>query len=41
MDEQECRRPPKNLLLPYLEKLAKEIPTRGDCKLKQNVPNDD
>jgi hypothetical protein len=41
MDEQERRHPPQNPLLPYLEKLAKELPRRWDNKLKSYVPNDD
>lgn len=41
MDEHEERRPPQNPLLPYLEKLAQEIPPRWDDKLKRYVRNDD
>lgn len=41
MDEKERRHPPKNPLLPFLEKLAREIPRRWDSKLKQYVANDD
>lgn len=41
MDEHEERHPPKNPLLPSLEKLAREIPRRWDDKLKQYVRNDD
>jgi hypothetical protein len=41
MDEQEERQPPQNPLLPYLERLAREIPQRWDNKLKQYVPNDE
>jgi hypothetical protein len=40
-DEHEMRHPPKNPLLPFLEKLASEIPRRWDGKLKQYVTNDD
>ena len=41
MDEQEAQHPPKNPLLPYIEKLAREVPKRWDNKLKQYVPNDE
>ncbi len=41
MDEQETRHPPKRPLLPFLEKLAKELPKRWDNKLKKYVTNDD
>jgi hypothetical protein len=41
MDEQEQRHPPQNPLLPFIEKLAHEIPKRWDNKLKQYTPNDD
>jgi hypothetical protein len=41
MDEQEEAHPPKNPLLPYLEKLAHEVPKRWDNKLKKYVPNDE
>jgi len=40
-DELELRRPPKNPLLPFLEKLASEIPRRWDSRTKQYVTNDD
>jgi hypothetical protein len=41
MDDHESRHPPKRPLLPYLEKLAKELPKRWDNKLKKYVKNDD
>ena len=41
MDAQEDRHPPQNPLLPYLEKLAREVPKRWDNKLKRYVTNDD
>ena len=41
MDDQEEAHPPKNPLLPYLEKLAKEVPKRWDHKLKAYIPNDE
>jgi hypothetical protein len=41
MDEQEKLHPPKNPLLPYLEKLIRTVPKRWDNKLKQYVPNDE
>ena len=41
MDEQEALHPPKNPLLPFIEKLATEVPRRWDNKLKQYVPNDE
>ena len=41
MDEQEAAHPPKNPLLPYLEKLVTEVPKRWDNKLKAYVPNDE
>jgi hypothetical protein len=41
MDAQEEAHPPRNPLLPYLEKLAREIPKRWDNKLKDYVPNDE
>ncbi len=41
MDDQEERHPPKNPLLPYLEKLARELPKRWDDKLKRYIANDD
>jgi hypothetical protein len=41
MDDQERRHPPQNPLLPYLERLTRQIPQRWDSKLKAYVPNDD
>jgi hypothetical protein len=41
MDEQEKLHPPKNPLLPYLEKLVRAVPPRWDNKLKKYVPNDE
>lgn len=41
LDELEGRRPPQNPLLPFLEKLAHELPPRWDNKLKKYTPNDD
>jgi hypothetical protein len=41
IDDQEDRHPPKNPLLPYLEKLTKSIPKRWDNKLKRYVTSDD
>ena len=41
MDAQEKLHPPKNPLLPYLEKLIREVPKRWDNKLKKYVPNDE
>jgi hypothetical protein len=40
-DELEHRHPPQNPLLPFLEKLATEIPRRWDSRTKQYVTNDD
>ena len=40
-DELERRHPPQNPLLPFLEKLAGEIPRRWDSRTKQYVTNDD
>ena len=40
-DEREEKHPPRNPLLPFLEKLAREIPKRWDNKLKRYVTNDD
>lgn len=40
-DEREEKFPPQNPLLPFLEKLAREIPQRWDNKLKKYVTNDD
>ena len=41
MDEQEAAHPPKNPLLPFIEKLATQVPKRWDDKLKAYVPNDE
>ena len=41
MDEQEKKTRPLNLLLPYLEKIATEIPKKYDKKLQRDVPHDD
>ena len=41
MDALEEAHPPKNPLLPYIEKLAREVPKRWDNKLKAYVPNDE
>ena len=41
MDAQEKLSPPKNPLLPYLEKLIRAVPPRWDNKLKKYVPNDE
>ncbi|MEY4386510.1 MAG: hypothetical protein RLY20_1793 [Verrucomicrobiota bacterium] len=41
MDEQEAAHPPQNPLLPFLEKLAAEVPKRWDNKLKKYVANDE
>ena len=41
MDEQEKQHPPKNPLLPYLEKITCAVPPRWDNKLKKYVPNDE
>jgi hypothetical protein len=41
MDAQEEAHPPRNPLLPYIEKLAREVPKRWDNKLKQYVANDE
>jgi hypothetical protein len=40
-DEREELHPPQNPLLPFLEKLSREIPQRWDDKLKRYVTNDD
>jgi hypothetical protein len=40
-DEREEKHPPQNPLLPFLEKLSREIPERWDNKLKKYVTNDD
>lgn len=41
MDDQEERNPPRNPLLPYLERLVREVPPRWDDKLQKFVTNDD
>ena len=41
MDEREAKHPPKNPLLPFLEKLSQAVPKRWDNKLKKYVTNDD
>lgn len=41
MDEQERLRPPENPLLPFLEKLARELPRKWDDKRGRYVPDDD
>lgn len=41
MDEHERRHPPQRPLLPYIERLAHELPKRWDNKLKKYVTNDD
>ena len=41
IDEQEAAHPPQNPLLPFLEKLATEVPKRWDNKLKRYVANDE
>ncbi len=41
MDAPEVAHAPQNPLLPFLEKLAEEVPQRWDNKLKQYVTNDD
>lgn len=41
MDEREKTRTPENPLLPFLEKLAHELPPRWDNKLKKYAPDDD
>jgi hypothetical protein len=38
---QKERHPPKNPLLPFLEKLTESIPKRWDNKLKRYVASDD
>jgi hypothetical protein len=40
-DEREEAHPPQNPLLPFLEKLSRNIPQRWDDKLKRYVTNDD
>jgi hypothetical protein len=41
MDERERLQPPRNPLLPFLERLTHELPQRWDNRLKKYVPNDD
>lgn len=41
LDELESQRPPRNPLLPFLEKLVHELPPRWDNKLKRYTANDD
>lgn len=41
MDEREENQPPRNPLLPFLERLTHELPQRWDDRLKKYVPNDD
>jgi hypothetical protein len=41
IDAQEAAHPPQNPLLPYIEKLALEVPKRWDNKLKSYVMNDE
>lgn len=41
MDEQERQQRPQNPLLPFLEKLTRELPQRWDNRLKKYLPNDD
>lgn len=41
MDDQEAAHPPKNPLLPFIEKLAHKLPKRWDNKLKRYVANDE
>jgi hypothetical protein len=41
MDEREAQHPPAHALLPFLEKLAQNVPDRWDNKLKKYVTNDD
>ncbi len=41
MDDQESTYQPQNPLLPFLEKLTRQIPRRWDNRLKKYVPNDD
>jgi hypothetical protein len=40
-DDAEINRPPQNPLLPFIEKLSRELPQRWDDKLKAYAPNDD
>lgn len=41
IDEREAKYPPQHPLLPFLEKLSREVPSRWDDKLKKYVTNDD
>jgi hypothetical protein len=41
IDEREAKHPPQHPLLPFLEKLAQEVPKRWDSKLRKYVTNDD
>ena len=41
IDDREVKHPPQHPLLPFLEKLSREVPTRWDDKLKKYVTNDD
>ncbi len=41
LDELEIEHPPLNPLLPFLQKLAREVPKHWDNKLKDYVQNDD
>lgn len=41
LDEHEARRPPRNPLLPFLERLNEELPRRWAPELGRRVPNDD
>ena len=41
MDELEKLHPPKRPLLPFLEKLVRDVPKRWDNKLKKYIPNDE
>lgn len=41
LDDHEARHPPERALLPALERLSAELPTRWDNRLKRRVRNDD
>jgi hypothetical protein len=41
IDEQEQRSKPRNPLLPFIEKLSRELPQRWDSKLKRYTDNDE
>jgi len=41
MDERERLQSPQKPLLPFLERLTRELPERWDNRLKKYVPNDD